>query len=63
MHFTWNRRILVIAFAAALVGVGLLATPFGIVGMAQSSQQAAVGARLMRGAVDLHYHVDPGYGS
>src|SRR3989449_11289631 len=62
MHFTWNRRTLVIAFAAALVGAGLLSTPFGIVGMAQSSQEAAVGARLMRGAVDLHYHVDPGYG-
>ena len=30
MHFTWNRRTLVIAFAAALVGAGLLATPFGI---------------------------------
>src|SRR3989442_9259447 len=62
MHFTWNRRTLVIAFAAALVGIGLLETRFGIVGMAQSSQEAAVGARLMRGAVDLHYHVDPGYG-
>src|SRR3989442_9315823 len=63
MHFTWNRRTLIIAFAAALVGAGLLATPFGIVGMAQSSQEAAAGARLMRGAVDLHYHVDPGYGT
>jgi hypothetical protein len=36
--------------------------PFGLRVMAQSSQ-AAVGARLMRGAVDLHYHVDPGYGT
>ena len=44
MHFTWNRRILVIAFEAALVGVGLLATPFEIVGIAQSSQEAAVGS-------------------
>src|SRR5215510_14465311 len=63
MFFTWNCRMLPIAFAAVLVGVGLLATPFGIAGMAQSSQEAAVGARLMRGAVDLHYHVDPGYGT
>src|SRR5215813_1091463 len=62
MFFTWNCRMLPIAFAAVLVGVGLLATPFGIAGMAQSSQEAAIGARLMRGAVDLHYHVDPGYG-
>ena len=46
MHFTWNRRTLVITFAAALAGVGLLETPFGIIGMAQSSQEAAVGARL-----------------
>jgi hypothetical protein len=44
-----------------LVGFGLLARPFGIVGLAQSSQQAADGTRLMRGSVDLHYHVDPGY--
>src|SRR4030095_1071791 len=63
MFFTWNCRMLPIAFAAVLVGVGLLATPFGIAGMAQSSQEAAIGARLMRGAVDLHYHVDPGYGT
>src|SRR5215475_3764608 len=62
MHFTWNRRTLLIGFAATLVGVGLLAAPFRIVGTTQSNQEAAVGARLMRGAVDLHYHVDPGYG-
>src|SRR5260370_12088999 len=58
-----NRRSLFIAFAAVLIGVGLLVTPFGTIGIAQSSQEAAVGARLMRGAVDLHYHVDPGYGT
>jgi len=46
MLFTWNRRTLVITFAAALAVVGLLETPFGIIGMAQSSQEAAVGARL-----------------
>src|SRR5947209_16826007 len=63
MHFAWNRRMLLIGFAAALVGVGLFATPFRIAGTTQSSQDAAVGARLMRGAVDLHYHVDPGYGT
>ena len=62
MHFTSNRRTLLIGFAAALVGAGLLAAPFRIAGTTQSSQEAAVGARLMRGAVDLHYHVDPGYG-
>ncbi len=62
MYFTRNRRTFLIGFAATLVGVGLLAAPFRIAGTTQSSQEAAVGARLMRGAVDLHYHVDPGYG-
>src|SRR5215470_1931135 len=60
MHFTRNRRTFLIGFAANLVGLGLLAAPFRIAGTTQSSQEAAVGARLMRGAVDLHYHVDPG---
>ena len=62
MQVVRNRRALVIVLAAAVVGVVLLAAPFPTVGMAQSNQQAAEGARLMRGAVDLHYHVDPGYG-
>ena len=60
MPFRWNQAPGIAL--AVLVGAGLLATPPAIVGMAQSSQQAANGARLMRGAVDLHYHVDPGYG-
>src|SRR5882762_6777667 len=63
MHSASNYRMRLIGFAAALAVVGLLPTPFTIVGTAQSNQQAAVGARLMRGAVDLHYHVDPGYGT
>ena len=61
MRITCNRQRLVIALTAVLVGFVLPARPFGIVGVAQSIQQAAIGARLMRGAVDLHYHVDPGY--
>lgn len=63
MRFRWNRQTHVISVATALAGVWLLVRPVGIVGTAQSSQQAADGARLMRGAVDLHYHVDPGYGA
>lgn len=62
MHFVRNRRVPALALAAALMGVGVLATLFTTVGIAQSNQLAADGARLMRGAVDLHYHVDPGYG-
>ena len=61
MRITCNRQRLVIALTAVLVGFELPARLFGIAGLAQSSQQAAIGARLMRGAVDLHYHVDPGY--
>src|ERR1700758_1706184 len=63
MRFTWYRCTLVIVLAAALVVIGLFSAPSGVAGMPQSSQEAAVGARLMRGAVDLHYHVDPGYGA
>jgi hypothetical protein len=61
MRVTWDPQRLVNAFTAVLVGFGLLARPSGIVGLAQSNQEAVDGARLMRGAVDLHYHVDPGY--
>ena len=61
MRIMCNRQRLVVALTAVLVGFGPPARPFGIVGVAQSSQQAAIGARLMRGAVDLHYHLDPGY--
>ena len=56
-----NRRTLVAASTAVLAAFGLLAEPLGISALAQSNQLAADGARLMRGAVDLHYHVDPGY--
>src|SRR2546428_1501677 len=53
-HKKTIRLLLVIPFAVLLAGAGMTA---------QSSQDAAAGARLMRGAVDLHYHVDPGYGT
>ena len=51
MHAARSRRALVVAIAAALVGVGHPVVP--LAGIAQSNQQASVGARLMRGAVDL----------
>src|SRR5256712_14134330 len=53
-HKKTIRLLLVIPFAVLVAGAGMTA---------QSSQDAAAGARLMRGAVDLHYHVDPGYGT
>jgi hypothetical protein len=56
MSGTSKNRTLGIAFAAAVTAIGLLANPG--VGAAQSSR-AADGARLLKGAVDLHFHMDP----
>jgi hypothetical protein len=61
MSGTWNRRargvtargVTMVAVAAA---IGLLANPG--VGAAQSSREAD-GARLLKGALDLHFHMDP----
>src|SRR5262249_17994274 len=61
MGVTRNVRTVLIVCTIVLAAFGLVARPIGIVARAQSSQQGADGARLMRGAVDLHYHVDPGY--
>ena len=58
MSTTWSRRTLGIAFVAALTALALLAKPLRIVGAAQSSREAD-GARLLRGALDLHFHMDP----
>jgi hypothetical protein len=54
MSGTWNRRSLGIALAAGVTA--LLANP--LVGAAQSSREAD-GARLLKGAIDLHFHMDP----
>jgi len=56
MSATWNRRGIGIAFMAGLAALGLLAKP--PIGAAQSSREAD-GARLLKGAVDLHFHMDP----
>jgi hypothetical protein len=53
MSGTWKRRTLGIALMAV---VGLLAHP--LAGAAQSSREAD-GARLLKGALDLHFHMDP----
>jgi hypothetical protein len=53
MSGIWNRRTLGIAVVATL---GLLANP--LAGAAQSSREAD-GARLLKGALDLHFHMDP----
>ena len=58
MSTTWNRRTLGIALVAVLTALGLIATSFGRVGIAQSSREVD-GARLLRGALDLHFHMDP----
>ncbi len=56
MSGTWRRRTLGIAMLAAATAIGLLANP--VVGAAQSSREAD-GARLLKGAIDLHFHMDP----
>jgi hypothetical protein len=56
MSGTWKSRSFGIAFAAAVTAFGLLANP--VAGAAQSSREAD-GARLLKGAVDLHFHMDP----
>src|SRR6267378_6674815 len=53
---TRSRRTLGIALLAAVTGLGLLAKP--PVGAAQSSREVD-GARLLKGALDLHFHMDP----
>ena len=55
---TLTSRTLGIALPAAIIALGLVAKPFGMVGTAQSGREAA-GARLLQGASDLHLHVDP----
>ena len=56
MSGTWNRRPLGVALMAVVTVIGLLAKP--PVGAAQSSREAD-GARLLKGALDLHFHMDP----
>jgi hypothetical protein len=51
-------RALGIALLAAVIAGGLIAKFPGKVGAAQSDRMAA-GARLLRGALDLHVHMDP----
>jgi hypothetical protein len=58
MSITWNRRILGVALVAVLTALGLPAKPSGIVSAAQSGREAD-GARLLKGAIDLHFHMDP----
>src|ERR1700687_6166876 len=58
MNSTANRRRLGIARAATCAAGGLVRKPFGRVGTAQASREAE-GARLLKGALDLHFHMDP----
>jgi len=51
-----NLRMLGIVLAAGVIAVGLVANPR--IGGAQSSREAD-GARLLKGALDLHFHMDP----
>jgi hypothetical protein len=52
----WHRHIFCVFVTAVVTAIGLLANP--AVGVAQSSREAD-GARLLKGALDLHFHMDP----
>jgi hypothetical protein len=56
MSGTWKSRTVGIAFTAVMTAIGLLANPS--VGAAQTTREVD-GARLLKGAVDLHFHMDP----
>jgi Family of unknown function (DUF6282) len=56
MSVRWNRRTLGMALMAVVTTIALLANP--AVGAAQSPRETD-GARLLRGALDLHFHMDP----
>src|SRR5229473_3494987 len=56
MAGTWHRYTFSVSLMAVVTAIGLLANlP---VGAAQSSREAD-GARLLKGAIDLHFHMDP----
>src|SRR6266700_3484650 len=56
MRGTWNRRTLGVAVMVVVTALALVAKPS--VGAAQTSREAD-GARLLKGALDLHFHMDP----
>jgi uncharacterized protein DUF6282 len=57
IRFPWQRRPLSVFVLAAVAALGLFVRPIGGVEGGQSRREAD-GARLLRGAVDLHWHVD-----
>jgi Family of unknown function (DUF6282) len=54
MDGIWNRHTLSVSFTVVAIAMALVATPAA----AQSSREAD-GARLLKGALDLHFHMDP----
>ena len=58
MSLTWKPRAWGIPVLVFAVAVGLLARPIGGVDAGQTSQDAD-GVRLLKGAIDMHFHVDP----
>src|SRR5260221_9657071 len=56
MGGAWNRHTFNVSLMAIVTAIGLLANL--TVGAAQSSRETD-GARLLKGALDLHFHMDP----
>lgn len=59
MSVAWKSWPLGFVVLAILTALGLFAAPIALAGAGQTSREAD-GARLLQGAVDMHFHVDPG---
>ena len=54
MNLTWNSRVLGLVGPAALVALGVFVTP-----MAGQSAAEKETNRFLKGAIDMHFHMDP----
>ena len=54
MNLTWKSRILRLVAVVALVAAGVLVKPLA----GQSTAETETN-RLLKGAVDMHFHMDP----
>jgi len=58
MSVTWKPRAYLIVVLAVCTALGLLVKPLAGVAAGQSAREAD-GARLLKGAIDMHFHMDP----
>ena len=58
MSFTSTPRAYGVVVLAVCTALGLLVKPLAGVGAGQSAQEAD-GVRLLKGSIDMHFHMDP----